>query len=146
MSLALNMDDRRYPNRPMIGVGAVVFKGEDILMIKRGKPPRKGGWSLPGGLQELGETVFAAAIREVMEETNVEIDNLRLLDTIDYIERDDTGQVEFHYTLIDVVSEWVAGEARGGSDAADARWFSADEIDRLDIWSETKRIIALARG
>ncbi len=139
-------DGRRYPKRPMIGVGVVVCRGPDILLIKRGKAPRMGSWSLPGGLQELGETVHQAAAREVMEETGVTIDNLRLLDTVDWIPRDGQGKVEYHYTLIDFAADWCGGEPEGGSDADDARWFSPAEIEAMELWQETRRIIALARG
>jgi len=138
------MEDRRYPNYPLVGVGAVVTRGTEILLIKRGKPPRMGSWSLPGGLQELGETVHQAAAREVLEETGVRITNIALLDIIDSIHHDKQGAVEYHYTLVDVAAEWVAGEPIGGSDAADARWFQQSVIVEMDIWPETKRVIEMA--
>ena len=140
------MDDRRrYPLKPMVGVGVVVFQGDEVLLVKRGKQPRKGSWSLPGGLQELGETVHEAAAREVLEEAGVAIGNLRLLDTVDSIQRDDKGEIEYHYTLIDLRADWTAGDARGGSDADDARWFTPAELEAIELWQETRRIIALAR-
>jgi 8-oxo-dGTP diphosphatase len=138
------MENRRYPNYPLVGVGAVVIRGAEILMIKRGKPPREGSWSLPGGLQELGETVHEAAAREVMEETGIRITNIALLDVINSIHHDEKGEVEYHYTLVDVAAEWVAGDPVGGSDAADARWFRQSIINEMDIWPETKRIIEMA--
>ncbi len=140
------MDERRYPNRPMVGVGVVVFKGDDVLLIKRGKPPRQGSWSLPGGLQELGETVYEAAAREVEEETGVAIANIRLIDTVDSIQQDNNGRISYHYTLIDVAADWRSGKPRAGSDAAAARWFSPADLAATDIWQETRRIIALARN
>ena len=94
-----------------------------MLLIRRAKPPRQGEWSLPGGLQKLGETVFEAARREVMEETGVVIRPLAVVDVVDLIERDrDDRRVRYHYTLIDVLAAWVAGEAVAAGDAADVLW------------------------
>lgn len=134
-------DGRAYPHRPFVGVGAVVFKADRVLLIQRGKPPRLGQWSLPGGVQEVGETVHEAARREVREETGVEIDILGLIDVVDSIRRDADGRVQFHYTLVDFAAEWLAGEAVAGSDAMGARWAPIGEIDGLGLWSETVRIV-----
>ena len=137
--------DRKYPERPFVGVGVVVFRGDDVLLIRRGKPPRKGSWSLPGGMQEVGETVYEAGIREVFEETGVEIEVLGLVDVVDSIRRDADGRVEFHYTLADLAAEWLDGEARAGSDADGIRWLPIDDIGDLGLWSETVRIVRQGR-
>ena len=136
---------RSYPDRPMVGVGAVVFRGPEVLMIRRGKPPRMGDWSLPGGMQELGETVFAAAAREVMEETAVTTANIALIDVVDSITPDQSGRVQFHYTLVDVVADWQNGDPVGGTDAMHAEFMPFDKVANLNLWSETHRIIAEAR-
>ncbi len=144
---------RRYPERPIVGVGVVVLRGgsgdspgdREVLLIRRGKPPREGGWSLPGGAQELGETVFEAATREVREETGVEIEVVDTVAVVDSISRDGDGGVEYHYTLVDVAARWRSGEAREGGDAAEVTWADPDALDGYDLWSETLRIIALAR-
>ncbi|MFP6697438.1 MAG: NUDIX hydrolase [Alphaproteobacteria bacterium] len=136
---------RSYPARPIVGVGAVVFRGAEVLMIRRGKPPRMGDWSLPGGMQELGETVFDAALREVHEETAVTIQNIALIDVIDSITRDDADRIQFHYTLVDVVADWQAGEPVDGTDAMHAEFMPFHKVAALDLWSETHRIIAKAR-
>ena len=136
---------RSYPERPFVGVGVVILRGEEVLLIRRGKPPRVGHWSLPGGAQELGETVNEAALREVLEETGVEIEIIGLVDVVDSIRRDGDGQVEFHYTLVDLAAEWRSGEARSGSDADGVRWVPIAEIDDLGLWSETVRIVKQAR-
>ena len=136
---------RSYPNRPIVGVGAVVFRDDRVLLIKRGKPPRMGDWSLPGGMQEIGETVFEAAAREVREETGVMISDIALIDVVDSITRDDDARVQFHYTLVDVVAKWRSGEPAGGSDAMHAEFMSFDEVSKIVLWRETHRIIAKAR-
>lgn len=137
---------RAYPARPLIGVGVVVFRGDRVLLVRRAREPHAGEWSLPGGLQRLGETIAATARREVFEETGIDITLGGLIDAVDLIERDPRdGQVRYHYTLIDVVAEWLKGEARAASDAAACAWFSEAEIGALGLWPETLRIIGLAR-
>ena len=113
---------REYPDYPMVGVGVVVWKDNAVLLIQRGKPPRAGTWSLPGGRQELGETTREAGVREVREETGLEVDIKDLIDVVDTIHRDDEGRVHMQYTLVDYWAEWVSGEPVAGTDAADARW------------------------
>lgn len=122
---------RRYPERPLVGVGAVVFKGERILLVKRRFEPRAATWTLPGGLVERGETCRAAAVREVREECAIEIELSRLVDVIDYIERDAQERVRFHYVLVDFEARYVSGELRPSSEILDARWFSKSAISGL---------------
>ena len=135
---------REYPDRPLVGVGVVVWFGGRVLLVRRAKPPRAGQWSLPGGAQRLGETVAEAARREVLEETGLALERPEVVATVDLIERDDDGRVRYHYTLIDVTAEATTADARPGSDAAEARWFAPGEIPALGLWSETVRIIGLA--
>ena len=135
---------REYPERPIVGIGAVVIKDDQVLLIRRGKPPRLGGLSLPGGAQKVGETVFEGALREVTEETGVEAEVLGLIDVVDSMTRDDDGRLQFHYTLIDVVCRWTSGEPKAGGDAADALWMPLADISGLGLWSETQRIIERA--
>ena len=137
------MDARENPARPIVGAGAVVMKDGDVLLIRRGKAPKLGSWSLPGGAQELGETIEEAVIREVFEETGLQVRILSLLDVIDLIERDRDG-IRYHYTLIDYLAEMTGGTLAPGTDAADARFFSLEEALALPLWSETKRVIELA--
>ena len=133
---------REYPNVPLVGVGAVVVRDGHVLLIRRAKPPRQGEWSLPGGLQQLGETVFEAARREVLEETGVVIRPLAVIDVIDLIDRDrHDGRVRYHYTLIDVIAAWVSGEAVAAGDAMDVLWAERAAVGHLVVWSETVRII-----
>lgn len=137
-------DERR---KPAIGVGAVVLRrgpaGVEVLLIRRGTPPRAGEWSIPGGRQEWGETVRETAVREVMEETGVKVSGLRLLDVVDGIFRTH-GAVTGHWTLVDFRADWAEGEPRPGDDATDAVWAPVSDLACYGLWSETQRIIAAA--
>ena len=134
-----------YPNRPLVGVGSVVFKADRVLLVRRGKPPREGSWSLPGGRQRLGETVREAALREVREESGLEVEITALLDVVDSMTRDPAGELAYHYTLVDFLAEWRAGEATAGGDVREVLWADPDALDPYELWDETLRIIALAR-
>jgi 8-oxo-dGTP diphosphatase len=135
------MMSRLYPERPIVGVGAVIWRSDQLLLIRRGKPPRVGQWSLPGGAQQLGETLNEAIIREVREETGLEMTDLRLLTTVDLIEREPDGLVRYHYTLVDFTAEALHGEPVAGDDAAAVAWFAPSELPALGLWSETIRIV-----
>jgi len=135
---------RTYPALPFVGVGAVVFKAERVLLVQRGTPPRLGEWSLPGGAQKTGETYVEAARREVHQETGVEIDILGLIDVVDSIMRDEAGAVQYHYTLVDYAAVWRAGRLAPGDDAADARWIPFAAIEEWVRWDETLRILRAA--
>ena len=135
---------REYPKLPMVGIGVVVWRERQVLLIRRGKPPRIGQWSLPGGLQELGETVYEGGRREVREETGTEVEITGVLDVIDSIQRDSEGRVRYHYTLVDLGAEWIAGEPVAGDDAAAAAWADADDLARYQLWDETVRLIDLS--
>ena len=133
-----------YPNRPLIGVGIVVFKGDRLVLVRRGKAPREGSWSLPGGRQRLGERVRETAVREAREETGLDVEVTALLDVVDSLIRDEAGDLAYHYTLIDFLAEWRAGEAKAGGDAADVAWAEPADLGRFELWSETQRLIAMA--
>lgn len=141
------IDDRRdYLARPIIGVGAVIWNDENVLLIKRGKPPNKGSWSLPGGAQELGETLRDAVRREVLEEVGITISAPILIDTVDLIWPDNNGRVQYHYTLIDFVAEAQQTDLKAGGDAADARWVPFVQIDDYQLWNKTKDMIIRSRS
>lgn len=130
--------------RPGVGLGAVIFRDEHVLLIRRGKPPRMGQWAIPGGRQELGETVAEGAAREVLEETSVECRIRGLVDVVDGISRHYDGSIDYHYTLVDMWGDWVAGEPVAGDDAMAAQWMTLDEALALRMWPETRRIIRAA--
>lgn len=123
-----------FPDHPRVGVGALVWKGDAVLLVRRGKPPGLGEWSIPGGSQELGETLFEAAMREVAEETCVTARPLAILTAVDNIVRDPDGAVRFHYTIVDVMAEWVAGEPVAATDVLDARWATPADWRDLVSW------------
>lgn len=139
------MSDREYPPRPIVGIGVVVLKGSSVLLVRRGKPPNVGSWTLPGGAQELNETVEQAARRELMEETGVEVGKLHLAAVVDNIRPDDDGRVRFHYTIIDFAAPWISGEPVAGTDVSEAVWADAASLDDYGLWSEAHRVIAIAR-
>ena len=132
---------RSYPDRPYVGVGIVVFRDDSVLLVERVKPPIRHRWSIPGGAQEIGETVHQAALRELMEETALEADLIGLIDVVDSITRDEQSRVQFHYTLVDFAAEWRSGEAVAGDDAGAVRWVPLAELDAIGLWAETVRII-----
>ncbi len=136
---------RDFPDRPIVGVGVVVWRDDRVLLIRRGKPPRAGQWSLPGGAQELGETVAETARREVREETGLTLAALELLTVVDLIEpAPEPDPFIYHYTLIDFVAEAAPGEAVAAGDAAAVAWFDRGSLAGLGLWDETLRIIELA--
>ena len=131
--------------RPVPAVGMVCFRGEDVLLIRRGTPPRRGEWSLPGGRIEPGEPAQQAALRELREETGVEAEIIGLVDIVDAIFTNRAGNlITRHYVLVDYVARWVAGAPVAGDDAAEARFFHQSELGSLDLWDETLRVIAAA--
>jgi 8-oxo-dGTP diphosphatase len=124
--------------RPVPCAGVVCLRGGQVLLIRRGKAPLKGEWSLPGGRMEMGEGVAQTALRELEEETGVSAELLGLIDVVDHFH--DGGQA----VLIDYAARWIAGEPAAGDDAMDARFFPIDEAMALVAWDETRRVIALA--
>ena len=147
--VAATGDDRQgreYPPRPIVGIGVAVLKSDAVLLVRRGRPPSLGAWSLPGGAQHLGETAEAAARRELAEETGLTVGQLVLVANVDSIHRDPDGRVRFHYTILDFAGRWSGGEAVAGSDVTDAAWAAFDRFDDYSLWSEARRVIALARG
>jgi ADP-ribose pyrophosphatase YjhB (NUDIX family) len=137
---------REYPDRPWVGIGAVVLRGGEVLLVRRGRPPRLGEWSLPGGGQRLGETAEACARRELLEETGIEAGALSLLAVVDAITPGDDGRgPRFHYTIIDFVGDFAGGTARPGGDVTDVAWAPLDALQPYELWPEALRVISLAR-
>ncbi|MDP9128647.1 MAG: NUDIX hydrolase [Pseudomonadota bacterium] len=141
---SIDNDGRRYQARPLVAIGIVIWRSDKVVLIRRSKPPRQGDWGLPGGVQEWGETIIEAAVREAREETSLDITPLGIITALDSLTRDDHGKVEFHYTIIDVAAEATEGVARAQSDAHEIRWATMDEVEQLCGWPEVSRIVRLS--
>lgn len=140
------MDEpREYPSRPWVGVGVIVWRAGRVLLARRGRPPRLGEWSLPGGAQQIGETVAEAAAREVREETGVVIAPAELVSVEDAVTRDAAGAVQYHYTLVEIAADWRAGEAVAADDALEVCWASpAEAAELLAGHAAALRVLRLA--
>ena len=140
----MSMEKREYPDRPYVGVGVIVFRDQEVLLVKRNKEPNKGQWSIPGGKQMIGETASEAAQRELLEETGVNVDRLLLVDVVDAIIPDVEGKIKFHYTLVDYMGQWQSGESRPGDDAKEVRWVCLNELSSYSLLEKTLNIIQKA--
>lgn len=140
------MSSRRYPERPLLGVGAVIFQDDRVLLIERGQEPLKGWWTLPGGLVETGERLDQALRREVLEETGLIVEPLTVAAIFERIMPDAEGRTEFHYVIVDYLCRPAGGTLAWGSDVADARWVRLDEMEALKIAPGTPPVIEKALG
>ena len=132
---------REYPEFPFVGVGAIIVRGGRVVLIRRGQAPLLGEWSLPGGVLECGETLREAAVREVREETGLIVQAGDLLGVYERVTRGDDGRVRYHYVLIDFLCVPAGGQLHAGSDAADASWFSPQELEGLNLPQDTREVI-----
>jgi ADP-ribose pyrophosphatase YjhB (NUDIX family) len=138
------LDDRRYPQRPIIGVGAILLQRDRILMAQRGKEPLKGSWSLPGGALETGESLADGVRREVREETGLEIRPLGVMEIFERIMRDASGAPEYHYVLIDYMCRIVGGTLAPGDDVCAVEWVRRRDLPKLQITEGTLAVIEKA--
>jgi 8-oxo-dGTP diphosphatase len=147
---------REYPETPFVGVGAVIVSGQHVsgqhdgrrvLLIRRGTPPLLGEWSLPGGVLECGESLREAVAREAYEETGLVIETVDMLGVYERVIREE-GRVRYHYVLIDYLCRSTGGDLKAGSDAADVRWFTEDELPALNLAYDANDVVrkGLARA
>jgi 8-oxo-dGTP diphosphatase len=135
---------RHYPDQPLVGVGAVVFKDAEVLLVRRGQEPARGSWSLPGGLVELGETLEAAINRELAEETGLTVTLRGITAVLERIFPDPEGRIAYHYVLVDYLCDYVTGELTPGSDITAARFIPLADLSGFDLAPLTADVISRA--
>ena len=137
-------DTRTYPDRPYVGVGAVIVQDGKVLIVKRKYDPLAGQWSLPGGGVELGETLEDSVAREMLEETGLEVAVGPVIEVFDRITRDERGEVRYHFVLVDYLCWPVGGELQANSDVADARFVDPSELPEYHLTVKANEVIARA--
>jgi ADP-ribose pyrophosphatase YjhB (NUDIX family) len=132
---------REYPDSPIAGVAGLVFHEGKVLLVRRGNEPSKGRWGIPGGVVELGERVEDAVIREVVEETSIQVKPVKLLEVFSSIRRDDDGSVKYHYVLVELLCEYIKGDIEASTDVSEVGWFSLKELYTLNMSDWTRDFI-----
>ena len=138
------MGSRDYPDRPLVGAGAVIVRGDQVVLVRRGHPPLAGEWSIPGGAVKLGETLRQAAEREALEETGLEIEAGEVLEVFESITPDSEGKTWYHYVIVDFLCRLKSGELGAGGDALEAKWCRAEELGELKISDAATTVILKA--
>jgi len=137
-------DLRKYPDRPFLAVSAAIFRNGEVLLVKRARPPVTGVYTLPGGVVEVGETLAEAVVREVREETGIDVMPIALAGYRNVVVRDGTGKVERHFVVLPFAARWIAGEFCAGEELADCRWINPREIGGLKTTEGLPEIVATA--
>ncbi len=132
---------RDYPERPIVGVGAVIVSQNRALLVRRNTEPLKGEWSVPGGMLELGEKLRDGVRREALEETGLQVEPGEVLEVFDSIFTDDHGRTQYHYVLIDYLCRVISGEARAASDVSAVQWVTEDELSALNLRESIARVL-----
>ena len=143
-AILLSFMKRDYPDRPIIGVGAVIVHNSQVVLVRRGREPMKGQWTIPGGAVELGETVRGCVVREAREETGLVVEAHSVLEVVDSIVPDSAGRTLYHYVLVDFLCRPQGGELQAGGDAEDVCWAEAGELQRFQLTEVAQRIIRKA--
>jgi len=124
---------REYPPRPIVGIGAVIARDGMVLLARRGSEPGRNKWSVPGGLVELGETVEETIVREVKEETNLDVEVDSLVDVVNNLVRDAEGKLRYHFVILDFFAKVKGGSLRAGSDLLEVKWVPLDQVEHFDL-------------
>ena len=135
------MSKREYPDRPVVGIGAVVIRDGKVLLIRRGVAPGRGLWAVPGGSLELGETLQQGAEREILEETGITIRAREPIYAFDFFERDPDGRIRFHFAIVDLAADYIRGDVKGADDALEARWLAPGDLDHLPVSKNTLKLL-----
>lgn len=135
---------RQFPDRPIVGVGAVIVREDRVVLVKRGQPPLQGEWSLPGGVVEVGETLHRAIAREVLEETGLAVRVGPVVDVLDRVQHASDGRVEYHFVIVDYLCWPETDRLVTGSDAADVRWVRVEDLPEYRLTEKTAAVIILA--
>ena len=138
------MTTREYPDRPIVGVGAVIIYEERVVLARRARPPLQGQWSLPGGVVELGETLRSATEREALEETGLTVKAGEVLEVLDRIVPGEGGRTQYHYVLVDFLCSLLQGDLRPGSDVAEVAWAREDELGNYGLEALAMTVIRKA--
>ena len=138
---SISRASRVYPDRPFVGVGAVVLAAQDIVLVKRRFEPLADEWSLPGGALELGETMTIGVAREIREETSLQVEVGPVINVLDRIVRDDAGQVQYHYVLVDFLCRVVGGTLAPGSDVSQAVLAAPNALEEYRLTSKARAVI-----
>ena len=133
--------ERKFPDLPIVGVGGILFDGDRVLLVKRGKEPGLGQWSIPGGVVQVGETLKEAVVREVREETHLEVEALGLAKVLERIFRDPDGRVAYHYVLVDFLCRRLGGALQADSDAQEARWVPLQDLPSYQVVATAREVI-----
>jgi 8-oxo-dGTP diphosphatase len=136
--------NREYPDRPMVGIGGVVISNGRALLVRRGRAPLEGQWSIPGGVLEVGETLVDGVRRELLEETGIEVRVGELLEVFERINVDADGRPRYHFVVLDYLCEALRGEARAGSDVTDVAWAAPAELGKYSVSETATRVILKA--
>ncbi len=138
--------DREYAGHPMVGVGGIVLNEGKVLLVKRGKQPGYGKWSIPGGMVELGETLSEAIKREVHEECGIEIELADVVAVLERVIRREDERVRYHYVLVDFLGYWRGGDLQPASDILEARWADPAEMETLEMTERTQKVVYEVMG
>ncbi|SMC20931.1 ADP-ribose pyrophosphatase YjhB, NUDIX family [Desulfacinum hydrothermale DSM 13146] len=138
------MGSRKYPDRPLVGVGATIFDDHRVLLVQRGREPSRGKWSLPGGLVKLGESLGDAVRREVKEETGLDVAPVDVVACLDRVLRDDQQRIAYHYVLLDFLCRILSGDLRPGGDVWACRFVPVDALSGLDLTRGTQEVVRRA--